>query len=395
MKTVSFYTLGCKLNQSETASLEEDFRRHGYYIVPFGTPSDVCVINTCTVTARSDYRCRQSIRRAIKTAPDAIVAVVGCYAQTDVETIQTIPGVDIVLGSDRKFDLLNYLENGNFTCEQGENITFRESTPGLAENRTRAFLKIQDGCDSFCSYCIVPYARGRSRSASPDYLLNRMNEVVEKGYQEVVLTGVHIGKYGRDLQPALSLLQLLTLLLERTEVERIRLSSLEPQELSDELIELIQSSPRICNHFHIPLQSGSNPILRAMKRHYTRDRFATLIEKIIARIPDAGIGTDVIVGFPGESDDDFQASYDLITELPFSYLHVFNYSARQGTAAESLPDKVDDDVKKQRSHQLIKLGQSKKQQFMLSQLNKTRAVLFEGSMAAQSGCMDSRITIFA
>ncbi|MBN2012925.1 tRNA (N(6)-L-threonylcarbamoyladenosine(37)-C(2))-methylthiotransferase MtaB [candidate division KSB1 bacterium] len=377
MKRVSFFTLGCKLNQSETASLADGFRRRGYTIVPFGERSDISVINTCTVTAKSDYRCRQNIRKAIKQSPDAVIAVVGCYAQTDANAILEIPGVDIVLGSDRKFEIFDYLDSDKLIYLHGENQDYVISDAGTMDNQTRAFLKIQDGCDSYCSYCIVPYARGKSRSAESSGIIQQVNNLVAENYREIVLTGVHIGKYGMDIPEPSSLTLLLRRMLHETQIERIRLSSLEPTEITAELIALVAESDRICNHFHIPLQSGDNDVLRAMNRHYTREHFRETMVSITEQIARAGIGTDVIVGFPGETDEQFSNTYALIDELSFSYLHVFSYSPRPGTVAAERKDSVPDSVKKERSAVLIELGKTKKASFYKNAAGQTAPVLYE------------------
>jgi len=382
MSRVSFYTLGCKLNQAETAMLAEDFIRNGYDIVKFGEQADICVINTCTVTAKSDTQCRQAIRRAVKSAPEAVVVAVGCYSQLESELISKIPGVDLVLGTHNKFDLLQRIEE--IRNEKNPQIFIRNHlqkeeytalNSGEYVGRTRAFLKIQDGCDSYCSYCIVPYARGPCRSASLVDVMHRTRQLIEKGYKEIVLTGVHIGKFGQDRESSLT--DLLIKLETIDGVERIRLSSLDPQEITDELVEIIASSKKICQHLHIPLQSGDDDILHAMGRGYTTSDYVNLVEKVVLALPNVGLGTDIIVGFPGETAAQFQHTVELIRNLPLSYLHVFKYSQRPNTAAAKLPDNVSGIEKSNRSQQLRELGQLKKNEFYARQLGTKHRVLFE------------------
>ncbi|MBD3291027.1 tRNA (N(6)-L-threonylcarbamoyladenosine(37)-C(2))-methylthiotransferase MtaB [candidate division KSB1 bacterium] len=381
MKKVSFHTFGCKLNQTETSFLENEFTKRGYRSVAIEEPADYVVINTCTVTARTDYKCRQLIRRVRKTSPDAKIVVVGCYAQMDPERLKSIPGVNLILGADRKFNIFDYLENGKpangIIEETGDNEKFIDSTPELFSGKTRAFLKIQDGCNSFCSYCIVPYARGRSRSDLPENVIANVEKLVANGYREIVLTGVHIGKYGQDLQPSISLFTLLRQLLEIRGLGRIRLSSLEPKEIDDDLIDLIAKNEKICPHFHVPLQSGDDEILRKMRRHYSVTEYKNIIEKIVCRIPKVGLGTDVIVGFPGEMDRHFENTKKFIESIPFTYLHVFSFSDRPGTDAYNMREKIDASAKKERSALLIQIAGEKKAEFYRKAVGGYFDVLFE------------------
>ncbi len=381
MKRVSFYTLGCKLNQAETAILTEQFEQAGYQIVPFGEPVDICVINTCTVTGKTDYQCRQMIRRAKQQSPRARIAVVGCYAQLAPDRLRAIDGVDFILGSDTKFSLIDLLRQQPDApaphIEASKNERFIKPGPGKFYDHTRAFLKIQDGCDSRCSYCTVPLARGRSRSDLLPQIIASAHRLVENGHREIVLTGVHIGRYGKDLNPPVNLLDLLQQL-ERIEgLKRIRLSSLEPGEIDDELIQWIAHSEKICRHFHIPLQSGDDEILKRMNRDYSSQQFQHLIERITGQIPDCGLGTDVIVGFPGESEQQFLSTFRLIERLPFTYLHVFSYSARPGTPAAQFKPQIDPRVIRQRSESLRLLGRVKKQKFLDGLVGKKLRVLWE------------------
>lgn len=380
-RRIAFHTLGCKLNQAESAALANEFWAHDYDIVPFGSEADIYVINTCTVTGRTDSKCRQAIRRAHKLSPNAVIAVVGCYAQINPEELKSLPGVKIVLGSDAKFEIMaqieHYFKTGRTYNARSTNHAFIQAHPGFYRNHTRAFLKIQDGCNNFCSYCIVPYARGRSRSEPIENVMSDIHRLIDHGYKEIVLTGVHIGRYGQDLPSQTNLIELLKALSREPEMVRIRLSSLEPMELDEEMIDLISDSKVICPHFHIPLQSGDNSVLQMMNRHYTSQYFFQLVDSIKRKISDAAIGTDVIVGFPGESDEAFRNTYDLIQDLPLSYLHVFTYSRRTGTRAAGFDHQLPRLTRKQRSDSLIALGKIKKKTFYAQSLGKILNVLFE------------------
>ncbi len=387
MKKVTFYTFGCKLNQTETSFLENEFNKRGYETVAFDEPADYVIINTCTVTGRTDYKCRQLIRRAKKISPEAIIAVVGCYAQMAPEKLKSMPGVKLVLGADKKFDIFDHLNaNGLSTGVievHGDNKEFIDSTPDLFAGHTRAFLKIQDGCDSYCSYCIVPYARGKSRSDQPENVLKNAKKLVAKGYQEIVLTGVHIGKYGHDLHLRPSLFTLLKQMVKIPGIGRIRLSSLEPTEIDDELISFMAGTDKICPHFHVPLQSGDDEILKKMRRHYSVADYFKIIEKISNKISHVGLGSDVIVGFPGETDRHFENTKNLIHQLPFTYLHVFSFSERQGTDACKMAGKVDSTRKKTRSTQLIEIGRQKKTGFYRQSIGQSYDVLFEDDVPGE------------
>jgi threonylcarbamoyladenosine tRNA methylthiotransferase MtaB len=381
MKKVSFYTLGCKLNQAETAILAEQFEQQGYQLVPFDVPADVCVINTCTVTGKSDYRCRQMVRQAQKVSPNARIAVVGCYAQLDPEKIQAINGVDFILGSDRKFELVKLLDavrpEHQPLMMRANHDSVASPLPGKFWDHTRAFLKIQDGCDSSCSYCTVPLARGRSRSDSLEHILEQATILAARGHREIVLTGVHIGRYGHDLRPPQNLLVLLEKLEGNDQLQRIRLSSLEPLEIDAEFIQWVAQSTKVCHHFHIPLQSGDDEILRKMNRSYDAAYYARLIDILIAAIPNCGLGTDIIVGFPGETEAQFQNTCRLVEQLPFTYLHVFSFSPRPGTKAFHLKDRVDPVEVKRRSQWLRELARSKKMRFHQGLVGQKLRVLWE------------------
>ena len=377
MKKVSFYTLGCKLNQAETAYLAGEFINRGYTIVSFGQPCDICVINTCTVTVKTDSKCRQIIRRAKKISPQATIAVVGCYAQTSFDELKNFPGVKLILGSDKKFDIFKYLDSKKVIQRKGKNNKYISAVTESFIDQTRSFLKIQDGCNNFCSYCIVPHVRGPSRSDAIENVVTNTTKLVEHGYKEIVLTGVHIGCYGHDFNPKLSLLELLKKLEKIPQLGRIRLSSLEPMELDEELINFIIDSDKICPHFHIPLQSGDDLILKRMKRNYTVSDYVKIIDRLITRVTHPGLGTDIIVGFPGETELQFNNTYRLIEDLPFTYLHVFSFSPRPGTEAAQFSDSVNPHTKKERSAKLIELSKQKKHNFYQQAITKKLNVLFE------------------
>ncbi|BDQ01457.1 tRNA (N(6)-L-threonylcarbamoyladenosine(37)-C(2))-methylthiotransferase MtaB [Ignavibacterium sp.] len=381
-KTVSLHTLGCKLNFSETSTIGKEFLKNGYSIVDFDSKADIYVFNTCTVTENAEKECRQLVRRALRNNPDAFVIVTGCYAQLRPEEIAKIEGVDAVLGSNEKFrifSLLNDFTKKELSCiyvsPLDELNQFGKANSTEADSRTRAFFKIQDGCDYKCSFCTIPLARGKSRSMNPDEVISEFKALVDEGYKEIILTGVNVGDYGKNYST-----DLYRLLLKIIDVEgdfRIRISSIEPNLLSDEIIDLTASSEKMCKHFHIPLQSGSADILKLMQRRYTVDDYRNVIEKVVDKIPECGIGIDVIVGFPGETEKHFQETYKFLTELPFSYLHVFTYSERPNTKAISLPGKVEVNERKKRNNMLRILSDKKKNAFYNSLIGSELEVLFE------------------
>ncbi len=381
-RKVALHTLGCKLNYAETSVIGNTFLKNGFEITDFDSPADVYVINTCTVTENTEKECRQIIRRALRHNPSGFVIVTGCYAQLRPDEIQKIEGVDLILGTKEKFEIFNFVENfekRNLACIHVSTFeelnTFNAAFTPLAEDRTRAFLKIQDGCDYKCGFCTIPKARGLSRSEPVEDALNQLRFLVESGYKEIVLTGVNVGDYGSKI--GTSLLELLKMMIKVEGDFRIRISSIEPNLLSDEIIELIAGNEKLCDHFHVPLQSGSDKILRKMQRRYLSEFYAERIEKIKKLIPHAGIGVDVIVGFPGETNEDYKATYDLILNLPVSYLHVFTYSERPGTLAEKLPDQVPKNIRKQRTNNLRLLGARKKFIFYSEMIGTNHRVLFE------------------
>lgn len=381
-KTVSLHTLGCKLNFSETSTIGKEFLKNGYSIVDFDSKADIYVFNTCTVTENAEKECRQLVRRALRNNPDAFVIVTGCYAQLRPEEIAKIEGVDAVLGSNEKFrifSLLNDFTKKELSCIYVSSLDelneFGKANSTEADSRTRAFFKIQDGCDYKCSFCTIPLARGKSRSMDPDEVISEFKLLVNEGYKEIILTGVNVGDYGKNYST-----DLYHLLQKMIEVEgdfRIRISSIEPNLLSDEIIDLTASSEKLCKHFHIPLQSGSAEILKLMQRRYTVNDYRNVIEKVLDRIPECGIGIDVIVGFPGETEKHFNETYKFLTTLPFSYLHVFTYSERPNTKAISLQGKVEINERKMRNNMLRILSDKKKNAYYNSLVGSELEVLFE------------------
>jgi threonylcarbamoyladenosine tRNA methylthiotransferase MtaB len=368
-KTVAFHHFGCKVNFAEESTLSRQFIEKGYKLIDFREIADVYIISTCIVTAVAEKKCRAAIRQAHKINPDAKIAVIGCYSELKKDEIAKIEGVNVILGHTGKFNVLEAIEQNAPDIEsEVKPYSRHDFIPSFSYgDRTRSFLKIQDGCDYFCSYCTIPFARGHSRSDTISHVLQSAGEVIRTGIKEIVLTGVNIGDFGRQNNE--SFIDLLKALDEVRDLQRVRISSIEPDLLSDEIINFIGQSKRIMPHFHIPLQSGSDRMLKAMKRKYSRDLFTSRVQKIHSTLPLACIASDVIVGFPGESDDDFTATVELIEELTISYLHVFSYSSRENTLASKMTDLVPDKIKKQRSEVLHDLSDLKKKTFYLKNLD--------------------------
>lgn len=359
---VSVLTLGCKVNQAESTVIEGSLLKGGYGIVSLSENPDYCIVNTCSVTSKSDYQSRQLIRKAIRMG--AKVIVTGCYAHLRPEEIKKIKGVTCIVDNDNKYNIINML-NSNI-----ERYTYNYS------HRSRPYLKIQDGCNLPCSYCVIPLARGRSRSIPLESALKKAEDFQNQGFNEIILTGIHLGSYGKDLKDKVNLSFLLKALINKTKIKRIRLSSMETTEIDDELIEIFQH-PRICRHIHIPLQSGDDKVLKLMKRPYNVSKFISKIELIYNKIPDISIGTDIIVGFPGEGSREFSNSKKVIEYLPISYMHIFPFSRRPGTDAYNMPDKVCSSEKKERVAELKRLNISKRRQYMSFQLDKTLDIVVE------------------
>ncbi len=379
MKRVAISTLGCKTNQFESAAMTEQLKNAGYRIVAFNEPSDFYIINSCTVTARTDAETRRLIRRARRLNPESRIIATGCYAQVAPGELEKMPEIDCVLGNQEKLSISSLLESSGHSVSDISKIPDAEplKLTSFAEH-TRAFLQIQNGCNSFCSYCIVPYARGRSRSVITDDILQGMHDLAANGFKEIVLTGIHLGAYGLDLPSPTTL----TALVRRIEAEyivpRLRIGSVEPNEVSEEFLNLMATSRSICHHAHLPLQSGSNSVLSRMGRPYTSGLFRDLIAQISAAMPDAFIGADVIAGFPGESEAEFEETVHLLEELPFSDLHVFPYSSRPGTKAAGMPGHVPDRIVTERAARLRGIAAEKKSAFLQRFAGKELTVLVQG-----------------
>jgi threonylcarbamoyladenosine tRNA methylthiotransferase MtaB len=387
-KSVSLHTLGCKLNYSETSTIAKQFEQNGFEIKEHGKKSDVFVLNTCTVTDKADKECRQIIRSVIKNNPSSYIIVTGCYAQLQPDEISCIEGVDLVLGENEKFKIFNIVENFEkkphscnvIIASEGGSITdFGEAFSADTDSRTRAFLKIQDGCDYTCSYCTIPLARGGSKSLEPQKVIENARKIIGSGYKEIILTGVNTGDYRyTNGDKNFKLIDILYEL-EKLSIERIRISSIEPNLLTDEIIELYKSSEKLCNHFHIPLQSGDEDILKSMRRRYKREFYKELIHKLSEEIEDAGIGADVIVGFPGEDDSNFETTRKFLMDLPLMYLHTFSYSERRNTSSVNINAKVDITKIKERSRILRNISLSKRFNFYGKYINTKQEVLFESA----------------
>lgn len=386
MKKVAFYTLGCKLNYSETSTISRKFEEKGYHKVEFTDQPDIFIINTCSVTENADKKCRKIVREARSISPNAYVAIIGCYAQLKPKEISEIPGVDAVLGAAEKFRLVELLDG--FVRPETPTVYASEidsvntfNTSYSLHDRTRTFLKVQDGCDYSCSFCTIPLARGSSRSDSIFNLVKYAHEIAASGVKEIVLTGVNTGDFGlQHSERKERFIDLIKALDEVNGIERFRISSIEPNLLTDEIIEFVSQSKRFVPHFHIPLQSGSNAILKLMRRRYQRELYVSRVEKIKSVMPSCCIGVDVIVGFPGETHEHFLETYQFLNELEISYLHVFTYSERENTLAVTLPDVVPMKERNERSRMLHILSDKKRRAFYEKNLSKPFTVLFENDL---------------
>jgi threonylcarbamoyladenosine tRNA methylthiotransferase MtaB len=378
MPTVAFHTLGCKVNHYETEAIWQLFKQEGYERVDFESTSDVYIINTCTVTNTGDKKSRQVIRRAVRKNPDAVICVTGCYAQTSPAEIMAIPGVDIVIGTQDRIKMLEYIEQ--FKRERQpingvhnimKNRVYEELDVPSFTDRTRASLKIQEGCNNFCTFCIIPWARGLMRSRDPKEVIHQAQQLVDAGYKEIVLTGIHTGGYGEDMKDYNLAMLLRDLEKEVKGLKRLRISSIEASQITDDVIEVIKDSNIIVRHLHIPIQSGSNSVLKRMRRKYTMEFFGDRLNRLKEVLPGLAVTSDVIVGFPGETEEEFMETYNFIKHHKFSELHVFPYSKRTGTPAARMEDQVDEEVKNERVHRLITLS---------DQLAKEYASQFEGEV---------------
>lgn len=384
MKKVALHTIGCKLNYAETAAIANLLIENGYQVVKIDEQKDILIINSCSVTSHAERECRQIIRRNLKKYPNEQVIIVGCYSQYQYDELSHIKGVDLILGLKEKFHLLEYLKTLGKTKKPEIHISSADALSDFEfassinyGGRTRVFIKIQDGCDYRCAYCVIPLLRGRSRSMESNKIYDQVIKATEKGYKEVVLTGVNTGDYGK--QKGESLFNLLKKLIKIDELKRLRISSIEPNMLTNELLEFWFEQEKLCKHWHIPMQSGSDYILHKMNRQYDTKFYYQLINKIKKNIPTAGIGADVIVGFPGETNELFKETYDFISDLPISYLHVFSFSERKGTASFEMKEKVEPKVKSERSEILRQMSMSKRQEYYKTFIDRNVQVLFESS----------------
>ncbi|AOY77564.1 tRNA (N(6)-L-threonylcarbamoyladenosine(37)-C(2))-methylthiotransferase MtaB [Clostridium formicaceticum] len=394
MKKVAFHTLGCKVNQYETQAMSELFEKAGYEIVADTQAADVYVINTCTVTNIGDKKSRQFIRRVKRSNPDAIIGVVGCYAQTAPEEVLEVEGVNIVIGTNDRSKIVDLVES----CEPGEKINmvddimkvkeFEEMSIRDIKEKTRAFLKIQEGCNQYCAYCIIPYARGPIRSRKKLEVIQEIKDLTANGFKEVVLTGIHVASYGKDFKEKNALTDLLKEVNAIDGLERIRLSSLEPTLFTDDFLQQLSSLSKVCEHFHLSLQSGCDKILKRMNRKYTTGEYREIVKKIRQVYPLVALTTDIIVGFPGETEEDFQETYDFVKEMAFSSIHVFKYSPRKGTPAADFKEQVEGKTKHLRSEKLIALGNQLQTNYYQQFIGKVKTVLFETASKEMEGYME-------
>jgi threonylcarbamoyladenosine tRNA methylthiotransferase MtaB len=380
-KKVAFYTLGCKLNFSETSTIARNFENQGFAKVDFTDNPDIVVINTCSVTENADKKCRQIVKKATKINPNVFVVMIGCYAQLKPTEIAEIDGVDLVLGANEKFNILDHLDNlEKQEIAKIENRNIKETKDFIPSfsmgDRTRSFLKIQDGCDYFCTFCTIPLARGKSRNASISQTIKEAEKIAISDIKEVVLTGVNIGDFGQG--EGETFFELIQELDKIKGIERFRISSIEPNLLNNEIIDFVHQSKRFLPHFHIPLQSGSDDLLKKMRRKYLTDLYTNRVKQIKTNNPDTCIGVDVIVGFPGETEEEFNKTLTFLKDLNISYLHVFTYSERANTTAKKMPDAVPINIRRERSKQLQILSNKKRRAFYETQLGKTKLVLWEG-----------------
>jgi threonylcarbamoyladenosine tRNA methylthiotransferase MtaB len=396
MPKFSITTLGCKVNQAESEALAHELLSSDWSATTGCDQAEVCIVNTCAVTQKAAMQSRQAVRKAIRANPKARVIVTGCYAQTAPREIDEIDGVDYVVGHDKKLSIGRMIRTDGDKASETRDSAFSGMRPkrgfqrmptATSAPRTRPFLKIQDGCDAFCTYCIVPYARGAGRSMPLDDVLQSVEQLAAAGFHEVVLTGIHLGAYGHDLAPATRLAELMERIDDKKSITRVRISSIEPFELTGEVIQRVARSDIFCQHFHIPLQSGDNRILKKMGRPYSPQNFYELISRIHKLMPDAAIGVDTLIGFPGESEAAFDSTYKLIADLPVSYLHVFPFSSRPGTAADKMANKVDPAVIKARCERIRKLGHQKRLKFYGRFTEKSLPVLIETKREGSSGLL--------
>lgn len=375
-KKVAFHTLGCRLNFSESGSIAQGFVDRGYDVVEFGENADVVFLNTCTVTDGADSSCRNLIRKAQSSAPEAKIVVAGCYAQMEAEKIKQMQGVDLILGTSEKYKIFDYLDSEEeLQVHIDKSSDFNGAATTLADSHTRAFLKIQDGCNYVCSFCIIPFARGRARAISVADALRDARDLARRGYKEIVLTGVNIGEY--ETSSGEKLVDLVKAIVAVPEIKRLRLGSVELNTMTNELVEALKASGKYQNHFHIPLQSGSDEILTLMRRKYSIAQYKETVEMIRGYFPEAAFGADVIVGYPGETEEQFLETFNFLRSGPITHFHVFPYSKRKGTTAARLENQIQSGVKKDRVRTLMMLGEAKLDEFSQNQIGKETEVLFE------------------
>ena len=384
MKKVCFYTLGCKVNQYETEAMMEIFKENNYELASIDDICDIYIINTCTVTNLSDRKSRQFISRVRNINPEAIIAAVGCYSQINPDEVSEIEGINVVIGTKNRAKIVDYCEEALITnklVNKVEDIKYNREFENLSisaqDHMTRAYLKIQEGCSQFCSYCIIPYARGPIRSRNIDDIYYEANKLSNNNYKEIILTGIHAASYGLDLKTGISLVDIVEKVATIDGIKRIRLSSLEPRLINRNFLERVRNTGKFCDHFHLSLQSGSDKILKLMNRKYTREEYINKIELIREYFPQAGITTDIIVGFPGETDDDFNTTVDLVRKVEFSKIHIFKYSPREGTVAATMNNQIDGNIKKIRSAFLLDVSDKIAKNFLNSFNGKELEVLFE------------------
>ncbi len=398
MKTVAFYTLGCKVNQYETEAMEENFESNGYKLVDYEDEADVYVINTCTVTNLSDRKSRQIIRRAKKINKNAIVAVVGCYSQVSPEEISNIKDVDVIIGTINRDKIVELCEDAKYK-NQKINIVrnvktqkdFETINIDTIKSKTRAYIKIQDGCNRFCSYCIIPYARGPIRSRDLEDIIKETEKLAKAGFKEIVLTGIHVASYGKDMKD-ISLINVLEEVGKVKNIERIRLSSIEPTLIDEDFMKAILKIGKVCDHFHLSLQSGSDTVLKRMNRKYTTAEYENIVNIIRKYMPNAGITTDIIVGFPGETEEEFQETCEYVKKIKFSRIHVFKYSPRKGTPAAADKNQINGNIKNKRSEILIDLGEVLTKKFNAKFIDSSLLVLFEEESKGTEGFVEGYTT---
>ncbi|EKE03118.1 MAG: hypothetical protein ACD_20C00258G0001 [uncultured bacterium] len=398
MKKVAINTLGCKANQLESSILTDDLVKFGFEVVKFNEKADIYIINTCSVTGKSDNSSRYYIRQAKRRNPESKIVVTGCYAQVAAQEIAEFVEVDLIVGNTEKQSLAELLrteldsssDSRIYVSDIMQEKEFRDKKVLSASGRTRANIKVQDGCNFRCSYCIVPYARGNSRSNNLENIIEQVKIITDQGYQELVLSGIHLGQWGLDFKPKKTLVDLIKEIEQVESLKRFRLSSIDPMEFTDELIETLINSKKFCRHLHISLQSGNNEILKLMKRRYTVEYYSELINSLSANIPDLAMGSDIIVGFPGESNQFFEDTYENLEKLPISYIHVFTYSRRKGTPAAEMENQIPQEIKKIRNTKLTELAARKNLEFRKSQLDKELEVLVEFTRDKETGLLKGR-----